>query len=75
MSLSSGVVDFSEGLVPVLFKSHFFAMCLFAIISGGVFACIMREKTKDRLIFWFLVALIMIGGAIAVGWLLYPFPR
>ncbi len=53
---------------------HFLLLVLFSFFVSLVFAMLMRDDPREQLRF----GLLMFGGfivaAIALGWLMYPFP-
>jgi hypothetical protein len=54
--------------------SHFLLMALFALLVSTVFAVLLRDTPREQL----RTSGIMFGGfvaaALALGWLMYPFP-
>jgi heme A synthase len=54
--------------------SHFLLMVLFALLVSTVFAVLLRDEPRDQL----RTGAMMFGGfvaaALALGWLMYPFP-
>lgn len=54
--------------------SHFLVMSLFALLVSTVFAVLLRDTPREQL----RTGAIMFGGfvaaALALGWLMYPFP-
>jgi hypothetical protein len=54
--------------------SHLFLMALHALLVGLFFAFLTREKMLDRLRVFSLVFLGMLLGALALAWLMYPYP-
>ena len=50
---------------------HFLNLVLYAAVVGALFSVFMRERNRDRLRFGLLLAMSMIGAAVAVGWLMY----
>jgi hypothetical protein len=54
--------------------SHFLLMALFALLVSTVFAVLLRDTPREQL----RTGGIMFGGfvaaALALGWLMYPFP-
>ena len=54
--------------------SHLLTMLIFAALTSTVFAVLLREETKDRVRFAVRAFDAFVLSAIAVGWLMYPFP-
>jgi len=55
--------------------THFQAMCLFAFAVSLAFALLSKRSLSERLKYaiWALLAFLLI--AVAIGWLMFPFPR
>jgi multidrug transporter EmrE-like cation transporter len=55
--------------------THFQAMCLFAFVVSLAFALLSKRSLSERLKYaiWALLAFLLI--AVAIGWLMFPFPR
>ena len=56
-------------------KSHLINLIVFSALTSVVFATLMRDETKARLRFGALAFVTFVGAALAVGWLMYPFPN
>jgi hypothetical protein len=56
-------------------RSHLLALILFSGLVSGIFALVLRPDTRSRVRFALLVFAAFVGSALAVGWLMYPFPR
>ena len=54
--------------------SHAGLMVIFALFVSIVFATLLRDDPKEQLRLGAKMFAGMVGGAIAVGWLLYPLP-
>ena len=54
--------------------SHFFLLVLFAFFVSLVFALISNEDIRDQLRVGGILFAGFVIGAIALGWLMYPFP-
>ena len=54
--------------------SHFLLLTLFAFFVSLVFAVLMREEPREQLKFGLLLFGGFLVAAIALGWLMYPFP-
>jgi hypothetical protein len=57
----------------MIFKSHLFSMILYAFFVTVVLALLRREDKRSRLRYGLFLFLIMIGGALLFGWLMYLF--
>jgi len=55
-------------------QSHLVNLVLFAGLVSTVFALLLRESVKERLRFAAVSFAAFVVSAIAVGWLMYPFP-
>ena len=54
--------------------THLGLMVLFALFVSVVFATLMRDHPKDQLTLGAKMLGALVGGAILIGWLLYPLP-
>jgi hypothetical protein len=54
--------------------SHLLVMILFAALVSLVFAVLVKDDPRARLRFGALVFVAFVGGALALGWLMYPMP-
>ena len=54
--------------------THAGLMVVFALFVSVVFATLLRDDPKEQLRLGAKMFAGMVGGAIAVGWLLYPLP-
>jgi len=54
--------------------SHVLALILFSALVSAVFATLLRDGPRSRLRFGLLAFSAFVLSAIAVGWLMYPFP-
>ena len=55
----------------MIFRSHFFAMVIFAIIVSVLIAFIRYDEKKDILKYGLKLFLYMTGGVIIVSWLMF----
>jgi hypothetical protein len=55
--------------------SHFNALLIFSICVAIVFALTTKESLRERLIYGLLVFLSFVIVALALGWIMYPFPH
>lgn len=55
--------------------SHFVHLLLFATIVSTFFAILLRRERRDQLRVGGYLWLAMVGGALALGFLMAPFPR
>lgn len=54
--------------------THLGLMVVFALFVSVVFATLLRDDPKEQVLLGAKMFAGMVGGAIAVGWLLYPLP-
>ena len=54
--------------------SHLLWMAVFAFFVSLVFAVLVKDDPRARLRFGALVFVAFVGGALALGWLMYPMP-
>jgi uncharacterized membrane protein YqjE len=54
---------------------HFTLMTLHALLLSVFFAFLWKKDPRQRARYLVKVFLILLLGAVAVGWLMYPFPR
>ena len=55
-------------------KSHFLHLLLFSTIVSVFFAVLVRRSRRDRMQFAAALWLAMVGGALALAYLMFPFP-
>lgn len=55
-------------------RSHLLHMLLYASILSTFFAVLVRRTTRDRLRLGAILWLGMVGGALVLAYLMYPFP-
>jgi hypothetical protein len=62
-------------LADALVLTHFQAMALFAFFTSLVFAFLNKKRLSERAkyLLWSFLAFLLV--AIAMGWLMYVFPR
>ncbi len=54
--------------------SHLLYMTVFALLVSLVFAVLLKDRPREQLRFGALTFAAFIVGALALGWLMYPFP-
>ena len=54
--------------------SHLLLMAVFSFLVSLVFAVLARDEPRARLRFGVLVFLAFMGGALLLGWLMFPLP-
>lgn len=61
--------------VGTIALTHFQAILLFAFFTSLVFAFLSRKTLNERLkyLLWAFLGFVLV--AVALGWLMYPFPR
>jgi len=58
--------------VPV---DHFTLMLLHALLIAVFFSFLWKPERRERVRYFWKVLAILALGAVAVGWLMFPFPR
>ena len=61
-------------LLDPIGHSHFALMVLFAFFVSLVFAALTKDAPREQLRFGLLLFGAFIVSALALGWLMYPFP-
>ncbi len=54
---------------------HFALMVVQAALIATFFAFLWKRNARERLRYLLKVFAVLVLGAIALGWLMYPFPR
>jgi heme A synthase len=54
--------------------SHFLLLVLFALFVSIVFAGLLRDDPRAQVRFGAVMFGGFVGGAVVLGWLMYPFP-
>ena len=55
-------------------RSHLLLMTLFAFFVSLVFAVIAKDEPREQMRLGVLMFSGFLGSALALGWLMYPFP-
>ena len=55
-------------------RSHLLHMLLYATLVAAFFAVLLRDGRRARIRFGALLWVVMIGGGLALAWIMYPFP-
>ena len=55
-------------------QSHLLLMVMFSFFVSAVFAGLMREQPREQLMLGARMFGGMLAAALAIGWLMYPFP-
>ena len=55
-------------------RNHITLMFLYATLTALFFALLWRERKDERIRLFLIIFCSLFGGAIVVGWLMYPFP-
>ncbi len=53
---------------------HFLILTLYALLISVFFALLWRNERRDRAALFVKLFLALVLGALAVAWLMYPFP-
>ena len=56
-------------------KSHFLHLLLYATLVAVFFAVLLKSDRRERLKFGGVIWIAMVAGALALAWLMAPFPR
>jgi len=64
-------VIFLASLVPA---DHFLILTLYALLISMFFALLWRSEKRERVGLFVKLFLALVVGALAVAWLMYPFP-
>ncbi len=56
-------------------KSHLFHMLLYSVLVSTFLAVLVRHDTRPRIRLGVTLWVAMVGGALALAYLMYPFPR
>ena len=56
-------------------QSHLLHMLLYSLIVSAFFAILLRRDWRARLRLGVMLYLIMVGAALVLAYLMYPFPR
>ncbi len=54
--------------------SHFFLMTLYSVIVSLFFAILWRRNRREQVKLLLQMFLGLVGGALLVAWIMYPFP-
>ena len=54
--------------------SHFLLLVLYALLVSIFLALLWRHEKRERIRLFVQIFLGMVGGALIVAWLMYPFP-
>lgn len=54
--------------------SHLLYMTIFAALVSLVFAVLLKDRPREQLRFGALAFAAFMAGALALGWVMYPFP-
>jgi heme A synthase len=55
-------------------RSHFLLLLLFSFFVALVFAVLLREEPREQIRLGALMFGGLIGAAVLLGWIMYPFP-
>jgi len=57
-----------------LLQSHFVLLVIFSLCVSAVFAALMREESLEQIKLGARMFAGLVGAAVVIGWLMYPFP-
>jgi hypothetical protein len=55
-------------------QSHFVLLLIFSVCVSVVFAALMRDEMREQVVLAAKMFAGLVGAAIIIGWLMYPFP-
>lgn len=55
-------------------RSHFLHLILYSALVGAFFGGLLKRRLKDQVKLGALIGFAMVGGAMALAFLMYPFP-
>ena len=61
-------------MAALLPTDHFLIMAVYAVLVSGFFALLWREEKAERWRLFGILIAALIGGGLALAWLMYPFP-
>lgn len=61
-------------MAPILPVDHFLILAVYSILVSGFFALLWRESARERRLLFAVLLVALVGGGLAVAWLMYPFP-
>jgi hypothetical protein len=61
-------------LASLIPADHFLIMTLYALLISMFFALLWRSGKRERVSLFVRLFLALVVGALAVAWLMYPFP-
>jgi asparagine N-glycosylation enzyme membrane subunit Stt3 len=61
-------------IASVLPVDHFLILTVYAVLVSGFFALLWRESARERRRLFAVLLAALVGGGLAVAWLMYPFP-
>jgi hypothetical protein len=56
-------------------RSHFLHLLLYSTLVATFLAVLVRQDTRNRIRLGLTLWLAMVGGALALAYLMYPFPN
>jgi len=55
-------------------RSHFLLLLVFSFFIALVFGALLRDNPREQVRFGALMFASLVGAAVVLGWLMYPFP-
>jgi heme A synthase len=55
-------------------RSHFLLLLVFSFFIALVFGALLRDDPREQVRFGALMFASLVGAAVVLGWLMYPFP-
>ena len=61
-------------MAAILPTDHFLIMAAYALLVSAFFALLWRDRSRERWRLFGVLLAALVGGGLAVAWLMYPFP-
>lgn len=61
-------------MAAILPTDHFLIMAVYALLVSAFFALLWRDRSRERWRLFGVLLAALVGGGLAVAWLMYPFP-
>ena len=56
-------------------KNHVVLMFLYAVLTGSFFALLWKDEKRERIRMFLIIFCALFLGGMALGWVMYPFPK
>ena len=61
-------------MAAILPTDHFLIMAVYALLVSAFFSILWRDVPRERARLFGVLVAALIGGGLALAWLMYPFP-